>query len=206
MQGHRIFIAINLPDNTKQKLTTYQKKIRGLFISSVKGTPNNEPVRWTRKDNLHITLNFIGYVNNDGILEIFEIVKKVASKHSPFLVNLNKICYGPINKKLPKMVWAIGKKSEKFASLRDDLEKSLSDFPEVRQDLSTNGKQRKFSPHITLGRIRQWEWRRIEPEERPAVDENIDLSFSVGSIEIMESILKRKGPEYTALKGFSLSG
>jgi len=102
------------------------------------------------------------------------------------------------------MIWAIGEKSEKFASLKDDLEKSLSDFPEIRQDSSVNGKQRKFSPHITLGRIKQWEWRRIEPEEIPAVEKDINLSFSVNSIKIMESVLKRKGPEYTILETYNL--
>ena len=64
--------------------------------------------------------------------------------------------------------------------------------------------KRGFSSHITLERIRQWEWRRIEPEERPEIEEEINLSFLVNSIKVMESLLKRKGPKYTILESANL--
>ncbi len=177
----RIFIAINLPENIKKKLAEYQAKWPEL------------PIRWVKSENLHITLDFIGYIGDEELLEICKITKEVASRHPSFLVNLFEICYGPTDKKLPRMTWAIGEKSEEFASLKDDLDKSL-----------TISEKRQFSPHITLGRIRQWEWQRIEPEERPAVDEDINLSFSVDSIEVMESILKKRGPEYIILESYDL--
>jgi len=64
---------------------------------------------------------------------------------------------------------------------------------------------RPYTPHLTLGRIKTWEFRKIEPEERPKIDEDINLSFEVNSIEIMESQLKRGGPKYTILENFPLS-
>ena len=57
----------------------------------------------------------------------------------------------------------------------------------------------------TLARIKQWVWKRIEPDERPDVERDLDLSFEVGSIDIMESKLKRSGPEYILLKSIKLS-
>ena len=63
---------------------------------------------------------------------------------------------------------------------------------------------RAFSPHITLGRIKTWEWKNIEPEERPEVKEDIDLNFQVDSIEVMESQLKKSGAEYAILESFQL--
>ncbi len=187
-QKHRIFIAINLPKEIKEKLAVYQKKWAEL------------PIRWTRLDNIHITLVFLGYVNNEELLETCKITKEVASKHPSFYLNLNKICYGPEGKKPPRMIWAAGEKSQEFAFLKDDLDKSLTWSPSIR----FMSEKREFSPHITLGRIRQWEWRRIEPEERPEIEEEINLSFSVNTIEIMESLLKRKGPEYTILESAPL--
>ena len=206
MQKHRIFIAINLPEDIKKKLSEYQDKIEELFTPycRAESRTGSGPIRWTKTENLHITLEFIGYINNDGLLEIIEVAKKAASRHDPFLIKLTKICYGPLNKELPRMIWAIGEKSKEFASLRDDLEKSLSNFPENGQSLSVNDKERKFSPHITLGRIKQWEWRRIEPEERPAVEKDISLTFEARSIEVMESKLKRRGPEYIILESARL--
>ncbi len=176
---HRIFIAINLPENIKKKLADYQKRWPEM------------PIRWTKPGNIHITLAFLGYINDEELLETCKTVKEMALRHSVFSVNLNKICYGPPQKMPPRMIWAVGEKSEDFTSLRDDLDKSLSE-------------NREFSPHITLGRIRKWEWQRIEPEERPEVQEDISLSFSVNSIEVMESQLKKGGPEYTILESVPL--
>lgn len=181
-QKYRVFVAINLPEDIKKKLTDYQEKWPEI------------PIKWTKKENIHITLIFLGYLNSEELLEICKITKEAASRHSSFSVKLNKICYGPPKKMPPRMIWAEGEKSEKFAALRDDLSKLLN----IRE-------AREFSPHITLGRVRQMEWRRIEPEERPEVERDIDLTFEVNSIEIMESELKRGGPEYTILESAVLN-
>ena len=61
---------------------------------------------------------------------------------------------------------------------------------------------RPYSPHITLARIKTWEFRRLE--DRPEIDEPIDLTFEVNSFEIMESFLKRSGAEYEVLESISL--
>jgi len=187
-KGHRIFIAINLPENIKKKLADYQKKWPEL------------PIRWTKPNNIHITLAFLGYINDEELLEISKTVKEVALRHVSFLVNLKKICYGPPQKIPPRMIWVVGEKSEDFTFLKNDLDKSLLDS----ETIGFSSENREFSPHITLGRIRQWEWQRIEPEERPEVNEEINLNFLVDSIEIMESVLKRKGPEYTVLESVEL--
>jgi len=183
---HRIFIAINLPENIKRKLSDYQAKWPEL------------PIRWIKPENLHITLVFLGYFSDEELLEVCKITEEVVQKHDSFSLNLNKICYGPPKKIPPRMVWAEGKKSEQITNLKDDLEKSLLEKVHFSQEA------RAFSPHITLGRIRSWEWRRIEPEERPKVDEETNLTFEVNSIEVMESTLKRAGAEYIVLESCPL--
>lgn len=185
---YRIFIAINLPEGIKKELSSYQAKWPEL------------PCRWTKKENLHITLAFLGYLSDDELLEVLKITKEVASRNSPFLINLNKICYGPPKKMPPRMVWVKGEKSAELGKLQKDLENSL---------LATSIKglepeTRTYTPHITLGRIRAWEFRQIEPEERPQIEEDISLSFTVSSIEVMESQLKRGGAEYTILESCKL--
>ena len=185
----RIFIAINLPEEVKKKLEEYQAKWPDL------------PVRWTKKDNLHITLIFLGYVSDEELLEICKITREAALRNEPFLINLTKILYGPPKKMPPRMVWVEGEKSKEFAVIRDNLEKSLT----ASEQVNFSPEERAFSPHITLGRIKAWEFRQIEPEERPTVKEEISLSFEVNSIEVMESQLKRGGPEYTILESVPLS-
>ena len=209
---HRIFIAINLPENIKKELSYFQLKWLQL------------PCRWTKKENLHITLVFLGHLSDEELSKVVEITKKVSQRHKPFLINLNKILYGPPKKMpprppkfseeiiseeskikpdekfgWPRMVWVEGEKSEELGKLQKDLENSL-----LALSIKDKSESRPYTPHITLGRIRAWEFRKIEPEERPEIDEDIDLSFKVKSIEVMESHLKRGGSEYTILQSCPL--
>lgn len=186
---HRVFLAINLPENIKKSLVDCQERITASF-------PEVCPIRWTNKENLHITLVFLGAISNDELLEVCKIVKEVAEKTASFSVNLNRICYGPPKTMPPRMVWVDGEKSPEFTALKDSLEKSLISGEAIH----FSPENRAFSPHITLGRIKTWAFRQIEPEERPTVDKEISLVFPVESIEVMESELKRRGAEYAILE------
>ena len=77
-----------------------------------------------------------------------------------------------------------------LAFSRNSLTEKVSFVPE----------NRTFAFHITLARISSWGFRAIEPEERPEINESLDLAFSVESIEVMESEMKRNGPVYTILE------
>lgn len=182
---HRVFIAINLPEDIKKKLASYKEKWPDL------------PCRWIKKDNLHITLLFLGYVSDEEVLEVCKIVKEVVSKHASFNIVLAKIVYGPLKK--PRMVWIEGEKNKELGILQSDLEKNFASYS------VKNEKGRNYSPHITLGRLRQWEFNKIEQEERPEINEEINLTFFVESIEIMESQLKKGGAEYAILESVPFS-
>ena len=172
---HRIFIAINLPEDVKNQLAEYQKKIEGLFQPPV-------PVRWTKKDNLHITVEFLGNLSEDELVKVCQDTKEFAKNHKPFTIKLTKIIYGPprppTSSKLwrARMIWATG---EKIAELN-------------------------LTPHVNLGRIKMWEFRQIEPDERPDVSREIGLGFEINSLEVMESQLKKVGPDYTILQSCPL--
>jgi len=185
---HRVFIAINLPENIKKKLADFERKWPEL------------PARWTKFFNLHITLSFLGYLQDDEILQVCDIVKEIALKHMPFSVNLKRICYGPTDAKQPRMIWIEGEKSEELGKLQKDLENSL-------RGVSTESKTEQvkgYTPHITLGRLKLWEFRRIEPEEVPGINEEINFNFEVNSIDVMESELKKGGPNYAVLESVPL--
>lgn len=175
-------MAINLSQDIKKELLSYKDKYSDL------------PARWVIENNIHITLNFLGYVKDEDLMDIFEAVKSVSLKHSPFYVKMNKICYGPKGKMPPRMVWAMGEVSDELKSLKNDLDKALDNY-----------ENRGFAPHITLARIRAWDFKKIDPEDRPEVSEDIDLSFEVKTIDVMESFLKRTGPEYAILQSYRLN-
>jgi 2'-5' RNA ligase len=186
---HRIFIAINLPEKIKEELISFKEKFPEL------------PARWVKKENLHITLTFLGYIKEEIIPKIIEISQQIASNHNRFSIKIIKITYGPPKVSPPRMVWAIGEKNEILGKLQENLKNALREMkiPQLEEE-----EGRGFIPHITLARIRKWEFKQMEPEERPEIDENLNLSFEVKSIEIMESYLKRGGAEYIILKSFPL--
>ena len=180
---HRVFIAINLPQDIKKRIFGYQEKWPEL------------PARWTKEHNLHITLLFLGDISDEDLGEVCKITEKVALKHKPFSINLKNISYGPPKKMPPRMVWVKGEMSKDSSSLKDDLEDSL-----IGGGVRFSSENRGFSPHITLGRIRTWELRNMELEEIPEISEEINLNFEVNSIEVMGSQLKKGGPEYIVLE------
>lgn len=184
----RIFIAINLPEDIKKKLLDFQQKWEFL------------PVRWTKKDSLHLTLVFIGYVTDDQMFEICQITKKIAQKFEPFFIEFEKILYGPPGKS-PRMIWFKGAVSDELSKIKNELENTL---------ISSEGlgffkvEKRAFSPHITLARMRMGEWQRLN--ELPKIEQEFKVSVAVASIEVMESELKREGAEYTVLESCPLGG
>jgi len=179
---HRVFIAINLPEEVKKELEKYEKKWPEL------------PAKWTPKGNLHITLEFLGNLTDQEIGDVCQIVRELTKRHKSFTINLTKVLYGPVGKYPPKMIWVEGEKSEELVNLKNDLEECILEKVKFRPD------EKSFLLHITLARILEWEFRKIEPEEVPEINEDIDLMFSADSIEVMESEIKRGGPQYTVLE------
>ncbi|GAI04641.1 unnamed protein product, partial [marine sediment metagenome] len=153
-----------------------------------------------KKENLHLTLLFIGSVKDEEIPQICQIVKNIAQTQKPFSLRFEKVCYGPPSKMPPRLIWLDLEKKPELLTLAEKLKKEMAEGSILRKI-----EKRGFSPHITLGRIRTWQWKRIEPEERPDIERELSLNFEVKSIEIMESILKRTGSEYIILESAKLT-
>lgn len=187
LKRRRIFLAINLPDQVKKKLLSFQRDWSAL------------PVRWTKDQNLHITLIFIGYVDDEQMLDICQLTKQVTKKSPSFEITLNRICFGPPNRPA-RMIWAIGGEDPVLSQLKKDLEEKLFNS-------GNNGYDQKqvysYRPHITLARIRQDQWRSLP--KIPKIDKDISLTFPVGSIEVMQSHLSRSGANYVVLESVELS-
>ncbi|MFH1894553.1 MAG: RNA 2',3'-cyclic phosphodiesterase [Patescibacteria group bacterium] len=205
--NRRIFIAINPPENIRKNLANQQLRWADL------------PCRWTREENLHITLAFLGYLNDEELVELCKITKEIALRHEPFMISLKKVIYGPDSLRA-RMVWVEGESSGELAELQKDLEAVLpvekprrpkgsglrsrrmvgSPTSASEPKASEEKESRKYAPHITLGRLKQWEFNKIELEERPQINEDISLTFEANSIDVMESDLKRNGPEYAIIE------
>ncbi len=194
----RIFIAINLSESVKKRLFDFKEKW------------DNLPVRWTKKDSLHLTLVFIGYVSDDEMFDVCRLVREIAREHEPADLEFEKILYGPPSKPSafakasadkPRMIWLKGKPSKEVAGLKADLEKSLMSLERLG---SFKIETRPFSPHITLARIKMGQWH--DMPELPKIEQDFKAVVPVESIEVMESDLKSDGAEYVILESCPLNG
>jgi len=182
----RVFLAINLPAEIKQELLKIQEQFPIL------------PCRFVKDESLHLTLIFLGDRTEEELEKITALGKEVGERTPCFDISFGRVCYGPGKKLPPRLIWAEGEKSEGLITLKKNLDKLLAEkisFQPERQD---------FLPHITLARIKAWDWKRIEPEERPKVNLDVSFTLPVSSFELMESELKKSGSEYQILKSFPL--
>ena len=191
MVKKRIFIAINLSEQLKRKLFEWELKLEQKYGL---GEFRSKNINWVIKNNLHITLIFIGYVTDDETYKICKTVKDVAKNHSQFYIELERIVVGPPHKQA-RMFWVEGGKSRELANLQTDLENALSGASNYKKEV------RPFSPHITLARFTN-QVARILPE----INELFKSPISVDSIDVMQSILHSNGPEYTILERVELEG
>jgi len=180
----RLFWAIDLPEKIKEELGELQNEIKNSFPMEAA----DSVAKWVALENLHITLLFLGEVEERHLPEIIETGKNAFQDQAPLSLHLQKICYGPKNQIPPRFVWA-------------ELAPNLS----LQKITRAIGERQNFFGHITLGRVREWVWKRIDPEERPNIEKELGLKFIANSVELMESRLKRTGPKYTVLQSFPLT-
>jgi len=153
----RLFIAINFSDETKSRLL---KAIDGLKAISQKGN-------FTRPDNLHLTLVFIGECQPKQLPAIQEVIDSVTIK--PFTLTFD--CMGKFAKDGGDICWISLKKSDTLQVFQKTLNNGL-----VSKGFFIE--QRHYKPHITLGRevVLKAELGTVEP-----------FSQEVDSIDLMKS-------------------
>jgi len=127
---HRLFIAIDFPEETVEELANHCFGIPG--------------ARWVSKDQMHCTVRFIGDADDAELEDSIDILDSVNC--SRFLLNIKGVGYFPPRRK-PNVIWAAIELSEPFAQLKDSVELRM-------QELGFESEERKYHPHITLARLR----------------------------------------------------
>lgn len=129
----RVFIAIELEDETKEYLTYYQEIVKKY---SIKGN-------FTAKDNLHITLKFIGEVDHHDLDDLKKVVDSLSKRNNSFHLMINSL--GNFSRGSREILWMGLKEEPLLKELYQDLEGLLESKGYERE-------RRPYRPHITLGR------------------------------------------------------
>ncbi len=177
----RIFIAIGFsPDPSFFNM-----------YRDIKSRLKNERIRWVKTENLHITLRYIGEYENSGIPEISEMLSEVSLETKDF-----KLTYKDLgvfrSLSYPKVLWVGLDENEELGELKFKIDRSLI---EMGFDL----KMEKFSPHLTLGRMKHIKDKRSLSDVIEAYRNKIFMDQNAGSIVLVESKLSKSGAEYISL-------
>ena len=164
----RTFIAIELEEETKAQLAEVQAEAEKLCRRG----------NYTPKENFHLTLHFLGEVQEEDLDYLHEAIYETARRNRPFTMTIDKIGFFPRGNK--GILWAGIERSNHLQRLFSTLEKSLEQQGFARE-------RKGLSPHITLGR-------EVEPQRNfTDVQRGVrvePMRVSVRSISLMESVEK----------------
>ena len=158
----RVFFAFELNNEDKEYIHIIQNKMKATVNSG----------NFTEKNNFHITLRFIGEINEEKIGSLLEVLDDIAANAKPLVFNLNKI--GMFDKKGKKTIWMGSESNEVLNDIYIDIEKLITDKNFDKED-------KVFLPHITLVRSARIK----DCKDIELID--IHKEIKISSISLMES-------------------
>jgi len=182
----RTFICFELPEPILAQLRDYQEALKTY----------GPTVKWTRPGGIHLTLKFLGDVEEEKIDEIAGVLKEVSKEFEPIPIHVASSGVFPSYRK-PRVFWVgVDEPSGTLERLQQRIEEEL-------EKIGYEKESRRFHPHLTIGRLKRLtDLTRLVSKLKT---DQIDMgSFTANEIVIMKSVLKQTGAEYTPLRKIEL--
>lgn len=179
---NRLFISLNIPKDVINKLLDIRNSIW-----------NSSEIRWEPDTKLHVTLKFIGDVDQaktDKLVDLLSIINEYESLNC----SIEKFGFF-FRESIPTILWAGLVIDEKIFELVNNIDQILS-------ELSIITDKRKFKPHITLLRLRKDPGINFVNKFKNFSFEPI--LFQANSVTLYKSILERSGSKYHEIKKYHL--
>ncbi len=187
----RLFVAVELDGDVQQALNRLQHDLQRHRLLGL---------RWVRPEGVHLTLKFLGETPRDKVASVVEALSSSTAGVAPHELSLGTLgTFGSRN--APRVLWV---------DLEGDLALLLRLQEQVERALRALGfpaENRRFSPHLTLARVR--------PEDARAVAEPLagaiaavtapSARINVRELSLMLSKLGPGGAVYTRLEAFPLT-
>jgi len=175
----RLFIAIELPPEIKQGIAKVQENLR----------KTGADANWTRPEGIHLTLKFLGEVEESRAQEI--VLALTGATEGIGKMKLEVAGAGAFqNVKTPRILWlGVTGDIEKLAALQILVENAMVKLGFEREE-------RTFSPHLTLARIKLPKPRDNWQQKIESIRDVKIGAFVAERISLMKSELKREGAVY----------
>ncbi len=181
----RVFVALDLPKETKEFL-----------LNKIQLIDPDRELRWEKSNKFHLTLKFIGEIEEAQLPEIKDVLKKVVKGCKPFELKLSK--FGKFTRK--------GKVAVLWAGFAENTQLSEC-VTKINLNLSNIGipiETKKYTPHITLLRIRKNIDNKILHKFDNLTSEH--EIYIASEIQLVRSTLKPTGSIYKILEKYNLKG
>lgn len=134
----RTFIAVAIAKSVRERLVALQNQLRAAA----------QQVKWVEPENLHLTLKFLGEVGEQDLYAVCKAAEQAVTDRAPFQMNMAGVGAFP-NPNRPRVIWAgVWQGAPEITSIHESLEQVFRVQGYPRED-------RPFTPHLTLGRMRQ---------------------------------------------------
>lgn len=185
MSEIRAFLAIDLDDDLKPKINKIINEFKQI----------DTKIKYVELINLHLTLKFFGEIDTDGLDVLQDSIQKVVSEFKPFKINVKSCGAFPNNNHI-KVIWIGIEDDAIIKQLHDKLD---NEFKKLGFD-----KDKKFSTHLTIGRMKS---AKNKNKVKSTIEEfsEVDIGeMEISKITLKKSTLTPSGPIYEDIKIFEL--
>ena len=190
----RAFIAVEIPPLIQQAIYSETESLRRALGLGV--------VRWVPPQNLHLTLKFLGDISSANVDMLADMLTAEAGRVPPVPLRVSGLGSFPTLRhgsgqapKRARVLWVGLHAPAGLAALQHGIESAAA-------KLGYEAQERPFSPHLTIGRVRQQATASDGQSIRQALERTQvgDLGEAdVSSVHLFKSDLNRDGAVYTRL-------
>ena len=183
----RTFVAVDISDEARRSVANLVRELKGYGAE----------VRWVAPESLHLTLKFLGEIDEARLEEVFQGVQEATEGLGPFRMVLEGLGGFP-GLGRPRVLWVgVSEGADILRSLAERVEGSLE-----RRGFPREG--RPFSPHLTIGRVKRQSGKLRQLTEDMARRGFGPEEVLVEEVKVMKSDLRPSGAVYTTLRSFPL--
>jgi len=181
----RCFLAVDIPEHIKKSILKATQNLRKDLIG----------IKWVEPHNLHITIKFLGEVEDKNALALAETLEKRLLNSGTFVLKLKNFGFFP-DLKRPRVFWVgVEDRGENLKKLWKEIENIVPKYGISRDN-------RTFTPHLTLARIKKPI--KIEKSGLESLKNFETPEFKIDTLIFYKSVLTSKGPIYTKIKEIKL--
>lgn len=181
----RSFIAIKLPETAKSALAGLQQELKKCGAD----------IRWVKPENIHLTLKFLGNIGDEIVDNILKIIETICRRFRSFDLEIKGTGAFP-SLRSPRVLWVGVNSNADVAALQNEIEAGMSSLGFAREN-------RKFTPHLTLGRFRSSQGKGPLLEKIELFKDRKYGLIDVGSVALMRSDLSPSGARHSVIAGIS---